>query len=66
MGLPKLPKESAPSQVRRSTNFIYRGFLTPIVAYAGIVAIMRNRWKDHLAHVEGEKKAEPNSQENRA
>lgn len=66
LGLPKLPRESAPSQVRRSTNFIYRGFLTPIVAYAGIVAIMRNRWKDHLAHVAAEAKPETPSEENRA
>lgn len=66
LGLPKLPKESAPSQVRRSTNFIYRGFLTPIVAYAGIVAIMRNRWKDHLAHVEASKQPDSHSEEKHA
>ncbi len=66
LGLPKLGRESAPSQVRRSTNFIYRGFLTPIVAYGGIVAIMRNRWKDHLEHVEKEKQPESPSQEKRA
>lgn len=64
LGLPKLGNESAPLQVRRSTNFIYRGFLTPIVAYGGIVAIMRNRWKEHLEHVEQEKK--PESQEDHA
>jgi hypothetical protein len=62
--LPKLGNESASSQVRGSTNFIYRGFLTPIVAYGGIVAIMRNRWKDHLEHVEKEKQSESPSEEN--
>ena len=66
LGLPKLGPESAPLQVRRSTNFIYRGFLTPIVAYGGIVAIMRNRWKDHLEHVEKEKQPESHSEENHA
>jgi Fe-S-cluster-containing dehydrogenase component len=66
LGLPKLGNESAPSQVRRSTTFIYRGFLTPIVAYGGIVAIMRNRWKDHLEHVEKGKQPESHSEENPA
>ncbi len=66
LGLPSLPNQSAPSQVRKVTNFIYRGFLTPVVAYGGIAAIMRSRWKEHLTHVEQDKKHEGPTQENQA
>ncbi|HUL33659.1 MAG TPA: hydrogenase 2 operon protein HybA [Candidatus Eisenbacteria bacterium] len=50
LGLPKLGKESPAAQTRRVSEFIYRGFLTPVVAYAGIVGIVRNRWREHLKH----------------
>jgi hypothetical protein len=50
LGLPKLGKESAAAQTRKVSDFVYRGFLTPVVVYGGIVAIVRNRWKEHLEH----------------
>jgi Fe-S-cluster-containing dehydrogenase component len=52
LGLPKLGTESVPSHVRRVTNVIYQGFLTPVVIYGGLVAIIRGRWKHHLEDVE--------------
>jgi len=51
LGLPPMGPESNASRVRRVTNVIYQGFLTPVVIYGGLVAIIRDRWKDHLAHV---------------
>src|SRR6201998_3272764 len=36
VGLPALDKESAPAQVRRVSDFIYQGFLTPLVVYGGV------------------------------
>jgi len=54
LGLPKLGKESAAAQTRQVSDFVYRGFLTPVVVYGGIVAIVRNRWKEHLKHAEHE------------
>jgi hypothetical protein len=54
VGLPALDKESAPAQVRRVSDFIYQGFLTPLVVYGGVAALMRTRWKDHLTHAEHE------------
>ena len=51
VGLPKMGPQSNASRVRRVTNVIYQGFLTPVVIYGGLVAIIRDRWKDHLAHV---------------
>ena len=52
LGLPKLGKESGPAQVRYVSNFIYRGFLTPIVLYGGLAGVMTYRWKHHLIHSE--------------
>jgi len=66
LGLPKLGKESAPSQERRVSDFVYRGFLTPVVVYGGIVAIVRNRWKDHLKHVDKPEDSEAHGEEKRA
>jgi Fe-S-cluster-containing dehydrogenase component len=54
VGLPKLDKESAPAQVRKVSDFIYQGFLTPLVVYGGVAAIMRSRWKGHLSEHEHE------------
>jgi len=55
LGLPKMGPQSNASRVRRVTNVIYQGFLTPVVIYGGLVAIVRDRWKDHLAHVAQER-----------
>jgi len=52
LGLPKMGPESNASRVRRVTNVIYQGFLTPVVIYGGLVAVIRDRWKEHLQHVE--------------
>jgi Fe-S-cluster-containing dehydrogenase component len=66
LGLPKLAKESAPAQMRRVGDFIYRGFLTPVVLYGGIVAIVRSRWKDHLKHSDNGGSGEGHGEEKRA
>lgn len=52
LGLPKLGKESGPAQVRYVSDFIYRGFLTPVVLYGGLAGVMHYRWKQHLIHSE--------------
>ena len=54
LGLPKLGNESPAAQSRKVSEFVYRGFLTPVVVYGGIVAIVRSRWKEHLKHAEHE------------
>lgn len=54
LGLPKLGTESAPSKVRKMSDFIYQGFLTPLVVYGGVVAIVSSRWKEHLKHADGD------------
>jgi len=66
LGLPKLGTESAPAQERRVSEFIYRGFLTPVILYGGIVAIVRNRWKEHLKHAEHPESGEAHGGEKRA
>ena len=66
LGLPKLGKESAAAQTRKVSDFVYRGFLTPVVVYGGIVAIVRNRWKDHLQHGEHSDSGETHGEEKRA
>ena len=66
LGLPKLGKESAPAQERRVNDMVYRGFLTPVVVYGGIVAIVKNRWKDHLKHVDKPGSGEAYEEEKRA
>lgn len=53
LGLPKLGKESAAAETRKVSDFVYRGFLTPVVVYGGIVAIVRSRWKEHLKDEQG-------------
>ena len=50
LGLPKLGRKSPAAETRKVSEFLYHGFLTPIVAYAGIAAIVRNRWKIYLEH----------------
>jgi Fe-S-cluster-containing dehydrogenase component len=52
LGLPNLGEESGPAEVRYVSNFIYRGFLTPVVLYGGLAGIMHFRWKHHLIHSE--------------
>jgi len=52
LGLPKLGNQSPAAQTRKVSDFVYRGFLTPMVVYGGFVAIVRNRWKEHLKHAE--------------
>lgn len=52
LGLPKLGKESGPAQMRSVSNFIYRGFLTPVVLYGGLAGVMHFRWKERLLHAE--------------
>jgi ferredoxin len=66
LGLPKLGKESAPAQERRVNDMVYRGFLTPVVVYGGIVAIVKNRWKDHMNHVDKPGSGEAHEEEKRA
>lgn len=66
LGLPKLGKESAAAQTRKVSDFVYRGFLTPVVVYGGIVAIVRNRWKEHLEHTNHEGGDEGHGEEKRA
>ncbi len=66
LGLPKLGKESAPAQERRVNDMVYRGFLTPVVVYGGIVAIVRNRWKEHLNHGDKPGSGEAHEEEKRA
>ena len=66
LGLPKLGKESAPAQERRVNDMVYRGFLTPVVVYGGIVAIVRNRWKEHLKHGDKPGSGEAHEEEKRA
>ena len=55
LGLPRMGPQSNASRVRRVTNVIYQGFLTPVVIYGGLVAIIRDRWKAHLDHVAHER-----------
>jgi Fe-S-cluster-containing dehydrogenase component len=68
LGLPTLTKQSGPAQVRQMSNFIYRGFLTPIVLYGGLAGIMHYRWKHHLIHSESSEHHEgdpsPSQEEN--
>jgi len=66
LGLPKLGKESAPAQERRVNDMVYRGFLTPVVVYGGIVAIVKNRWKEHMAHAGKPGSSEAHEEEKRA
>lgn len=66
LGLPKLGKESAASKTRQVSDFVYRGFLTPVVVYGGIVAIVRNRWKEHMKHSEPPSGGEAHGEEKRA
>jgi hypothetical protein len=66
LGLPKLGKESAPAQERRVNDMVYRGFLTPVVVYGGIVAIVRNRWKEHMKHGDKPGSGETHKEEKRA
>jgi len=61
LGLPKMGPESNASRVRRVTNVIYQGFLTPVVIYGGLVAVVRDRWKEHLQHVEDERNEDNDS-----
>jgi Fe-S-cluster-containing dehydrogenase component len=65
LGLPKLGKESPAAETRKVSDFVYRGFLTPVVVYGGIVAIVRNRWKEHLAHA-NHRGSEAHGEEKRA
>jgi len=48
LGLPALGKKSLAGGMRHLENLIYRGFLTPILAYGGLVAILKGRWEEHL------------------
>jgi len=66
LGLPKLGKESPAAQTRKVSDFVYRGFLTPVVVYGGIVAIVRNRWKEHLEHAGHSDSGETHGEEKRA
>lgn len=66
LGLPKLGKQSPAAETRKISDFVYRGFLTPVVVYGGIVAIVRNRWKDHLKHVDHPESGEAHGEEKRA
>jgi len=66
LGLPKLGKESPAAQTRKVSDFVYRGFLTPVVVYGGIVAIVRNRWKEHLKHADHEGSGDAHGEEKRA
>jgi len=66
LGLPKLGKESPAAETRKVSDFVYRGFLTPVVVYGGIVAIIRNRWKDHLKHEGHSGGSETHGEEKRA
>lgn len=66
LGLPKLGKQSPAAETRKISDFVYRGFLTPVVVYGGIVAIVRNRWKDHLKHVDQPGSGEAHGEEKRA
>jgi Fe-S-cluster-containing dehydrogenase component len=66
LGLPKLGKESAAAKTRQVSDFVYRGFLTPVVVYGGIVAIVRNRWKEHMKHSEPPGGGEAKGEEKRA
>jgi len=66
LGLPKLGKESPAAQTRKVSDFVYRGFLTPVVVYGGIVAIVRNRWKDHRKHEDHSGSGETHGEEKQA
>ena len=66
LGLPKLGNESPAAQTRKVSDFVYRGFLTPVVVYGGIVAIVRNRWKEHLKHAEHGGSEDAHREEKRA
>jgi Fe-S-cluster-containing dehydrogenase component len=47
LGLPALGDTSLPSTVRKVENTVYQGFLTPLVAYGALAAIVKNRWGQH-------------------
>jgi len=47
LGLPLLSDRSLPSTVRKVEDVVYQGFLTPLVAYGALAAIVKNRWGKH-------------------
>jgi Fe-S-cluster-containing dehydrogenase component len=47
LGLPLLGGASLASRVRRVEDTVYQGFLTPLVVYGALVAVVKNRWAEH-------------------
>ena len=47
LGLPKLADPSLASIVRKVEDTVYQGFLTPLVAYGALAAVVKNRWNRH-------------------
>lgn len=45
-----LDNQSLPEKVESVQNTLYMGFLSPVLAYAALVSVMRKRWKEHEEH----------------
>ncbi|HBY63966.1 MAG TPA: hydrogenase 2 operon protein HybA [Solibacterales bacterium] len=54
IGLPALTKESLPQKVAKVQETIYQGFLTPVIAYGAIAAVMKKRWTHHEEEIRKE------------